>query len=98
MNLSNYAFIMIDGSFEQTQTAELKSPKMSANFFCVKDIDQAITIVKQLKEKQVDLIELCGGFQPEMVESIKLATNNEIAIGKVEYGQDQMSKLMALMG
>ena len=60
----------------------------------VNDIEDAIETAKELKERGIGCIELCGAFTEEGCKAIINATGNTIPIGYVTHlkGQDDLFK------
>lgn len=61
------------------------------------DIEESITIAKNLLADGVQVIELCGGFGPQWVAKIKTATEGKIPVGTVMYGPEDRAPMLEIM-
>ncbi len=95
MKLSNYAFIMIDGSYTEEQTTTLSSDVFSTTVCCVQDIDMACESAKRLVADGIQLIELCGAFKSDMPEQVSKAIGGQVPVGHIEYSEEERKKLVA---
>ncbi len=55
----------------------------------VADVQDAITVAKELQKQGISCIELCGAFGPENAKKIIDATGNTIPIGFVTHLTEQ---------
>lgn len=95
MKLSNYGFIMIDGSYEKEEKTSLSSGKFTTTVCCVKDIDMACKSAKVLVSEGIQLIELCGAFNGDMPLRVIEAIEGKVPVGHMEYSEEEMDKLKA---
>ncbi|MBS9780246.1 MAG: hypothetical protein KGV51_06430 [Moraxellaceae bacterium] len=95
MKLSNYGFIMIDGSYTEEQKTTLSSDAFSTTICCVQDIEMACKSAKQLVADGIQIIELCGAFQGDMPAQVIEAIDGQVPVGHMEYSEAENVKLQA---
>ncbi|WP_295153897.1 DUF6506 family protein [uncultured Brachyspira sp.] len=80
---------LIMGSIFDSNTDKAYIHNGIAQIIGVSDIEEACKIAKELKEKGIDCIELCGGFKEEGARKIIEATENKIAVGFAVHLKEQ---------
>lgn len=95
MKLSNYAFIMIDGSYTEEQKTTLSSDIFSTTVCCVQDIEMACESAKKLVADGIQLIEVCGAFKGDMPDQVIKAIDGKVPVGHIEYSEEERKKLVA---
>lgn len=97
MKFSNYGFIMIDPSYTEEQSTELKANGFTTTIFCVQDIDMACESAKKLAAKEVQLIELCGAFKDDMVTKVIESVEGKVPVGNMTMRNEEREKFMAIL-
>lgn len=97
MKLSNYAFIMIGAGYQPAQISKLKSDLFSTTVICVENIDMACEEAKKLLTENVQLIELCGAFKGDMVDSIIAAVDGKIPVGNMTMRDNERDKFLTFL-
>lgn len=62
--------MIVFGGVDEPVRLELRAPEMNTYTVFIKDLDQATEVARQLCEKGVDGIELCGSFDLDMTKHI----------------------------
>lgn len=79
-----FAFLIMGNDFDdKTDRAEIHGGM--SQIVGVKNIDAAVKVARELQEKGVDCIELCGAFGEEGDRKIVEATGNKIPVGHITH-------------
>jgi hypothetical protein len=97
--LSKYAFLIKHDSYSsQYYHASLKSDKFESVFFGVKNVDDAINVIRDLIKEGFELVELCGGFSEFEELKIKVLTRSIIPVGRAELKPKDVELLQKNLG
>ncbi|PKM85275.1 MAG: hypothetical protein CVU86_03170 [Firmicutes bacterium HGW-Firmicutes-11] len=80
-SLKEYGFISLMPGIDRIERLELLSDECNTHIFLVKDIDMACDAAAELVESGVDLIELCGWFEPNKTQAIIDAIDGKVPVG-----------------
>lgn len=80
-----WAFIFISEECNpRTHKAVIKSHDRKTCIYGVSSIEEGCVLAKELGEKKIDLIELCGGFGSKGAYRIIEAAGNAVRVGYVK--------------
>ncbi len=89
MKFSNYGFIMKDAAYTETQKAELKTEGFITTVYCVADNDAAAQAANAMADAGAQLVELCGAFKEDDIDTVTAAVNGKTAIGHAVMSDEQ---------
>lgn len=94
MAVQRYGFIFkAPGMDFLNHNGKLESENFSATLCGVADAEQAVMVALELLTRHVQLIELCGAFSEAEVAQIRLALNDKIPLGSVQYSAEDRQRL-----
>lgn len=94
MAVQRYGFIFkAPGMDFLTHNGQLESDSFSATLCGVADVEQAVMVALELLTRHVEVIELCGAFSADEVGQIRLALNDKIPLGVVQYSAEDRQRL-----
>jgi len=81
--LSKYAFLVKHKSYHSDhQRSFLGTDEFATTVVGVKDVDNALEVIKDLAKEGVQLVELCGGFSKAEEDFLKNHMNEKLVIGR----------------
>lgn len=92
MALERFGLIFTGDNFAQLQGTSTFSMKVVG----VKSPEQGIEVARQMVAEGIQLIELCGGFNPVWAGKIIEAINYAVPVGVVAYGPESIDAMHAL--
>ncbi|RDE24032.1 hypothetical protein DV711_00015 [Motiliproteus coralliicola] len=94
MALQRYGFIVKSADLEVIKHhAFIKSEQFEMMVAGVNSVEMAIMAVQEMLTREVQLVELCGGFSAEDSATISEAINDLIPIGRVQYSDEERARL-----
>lgn len=82
-----FAFLIMGDFSSKSDRAAIHNG--SAQMIGVGDIEEACSVEKELYEKGIGCIELCGAFGPEGAKQVIEATKNKIPVGYIIHLPEQ---------
>ncbi|GAB1475478.1 hypothetical protein MASR2M70_03100 [Bacillota bacterium] len=80
-SLKEYGFICFEESLENMESLELLSEECNTKVMLVRDLDMACRAAKELVEKGIYFIELCGWFNAERTQAVIEAIDGKVPVG-----------------
>jgi hypothetical protein len=96
MKLKATFMAMLPESDPEKHTATVSAPLIELTVVCVKDIEEAVKISKDLVKKGVKVIELCSAFGNSEVARISEAVGKDVIVGVVRFDLENSSKFLKL--
>ena len=92
--ISRYAFLVKHKSYSSRhQHAFMGTNEFSTNIVGVSHVEEAVAVSRELIQKGIQLVELCGGFTEEEKDYIKQKTGNNIPMGVVHLSSEDEALL-----
>lgn len=97
MVISKYGFIVKGRGYQpDVHRTSLKSSEFETVIVGVERPELAIDVAKSMREQGVQLIELCGGFEPKWAEEIMRQLDNSIPVGHMSFNPQSLKLLKSL--
>ncbi len=94
MALQRYGYIVKAADLEVIKHhAFIKSEQFEMMVAGVSSVDEAILAAQEMLTREVQLIELCGGFSADDAHRIKTEINDLVPIGRVQYTEEERDRL-----
>lgn len=94
MALQCYGYIVKAADLEVIKHhAYIKSDQFQMMVAGVGSVDEAIMAAQEMLTRNVQLIELCGGFSAEDSEKIRTAIDDRVPLGRVQYSEEERERL-----
>lgn len=94
MALQRYGYIVKAADLEVIKHhSYIKSEQFEMMVAGVGSVDEAILAAQEMLTREVQLIELCGGFSAEDSDQIRTAINDHVPIGRVQYTEAERDRL-----
>ena len=94
MALQRYGYIVKAADLEVIKHhAYIKSDQFQMMVAGVGSVDEAIMAAQEMLTRDVQLIELCGGFSAEDSEQISAAIEDRVPLGRVQYSDEERDRL-----
>ncbi|MEH6825331.1 MAG: DUF6506 family protein [Motiliproteus sp.] len=94
MALQRYGYIVKAADLEVIKhQAHIKSEQFQMMVAGVGSVDEAILAAQEMLTREVQLIELCGGFSGADEDQIRDAINDRIPLGRVQYSDEERDRL-----
>ncbi|VUT23791.1 MAG: hypothetical protein MOIL_00158 [Candidatus Methanolliviera sp. GoM_oil] len=90
--------VMMPESDPEKHIATVNTPVAELTVVCVKDIEEAVKMSKELVEKGIKAIELCSAFGNTEVARISEAVGKDVIVGTVRFDLENSAKFMKLAG
>jgi hypothetical protein len=98
MQLKVAFVVMLPESNPEKHRATINTPVAELTTVCVKDIEEAVKISKELVEKGIKAIELCSAFGNSEVARISEAVGRDAVVGTVRFDLENSAKFKELAG
>jgi len=98
MQLKAAFMVMLPESDPKKHIATVSTPVAELTTVCVKDIEEAVKVSKELVKKGVKVIELCSAFGNSEVARISEAVGRDVVVGTVRFDLENSSKFLKLTG
>ena len=98
MKLKAVFMVMLPESDPEKHIATVSTPVAELTVVCVKDIEEAVKVSKELVEKGIKAIELCSAFGNTEVARISEAVGKDVIVGTVRFDLENSAKFMKLAG
>tara|TARA_R110001583_G_scaffold606_4_gene5434 strand:+ start:374 stop:673 length:300 start_codon:yes stop_codon:yes gene_type:complete len=96
MALQRYGFIVKAADLEVIKhQAHIQSEQFQMMVAGVSSVDEAILAAQEMLTREVQLIELCGGFSADDADQIRDAINDRIPLGRVQYNNQERNRLIS---
>jgi hypothetical protein len=89
---------MLPESDPEKHRATINTPVAELTTVCVKNIEEAVKISKELVKKGVKVIELCSAFGNSEVARISETVGKDVIVGVVRFDLENSSKFRKLTG
>ena len=97
MNPCQYCFIFKgEGLSPENCSGSFSSESFKVTVFGVDTFENAVHVAKKSVDSGVTLVELCGDFNQEIADQIRLAINNKATVRFVSYDPEELKKLELL--
>ncbi|MCP5066071.1 MAG: hypothetical protein GY946_05835 [bacterium] len=97
MPLTRYGFIVIARGFDpMIHRHEMKSPEFQMVVVGVATTEEAHEVARQMVRDDIELLELCGGFEPEDATAVFEAIDRAIPVGAVTHSLESQTRFHAL--
>ncbi|NRA56330.1 MAG: hypothetical protein HRU23_19485 [Gammaproteobacteria bacterium] len=94
MALQRYGFIVKSADLEMFKHhSRLATANFDMSIAGVSDVEQAQLVAQEMLTKGIQLIELCGGFSTSDAELIRVAINDRIPVGVVQYTEEERTRI-----
>ena len=88
--MKKFAYIMMGEDLNPSEhKAEFKTDSAINYIYTVRNKEEAINLIKDLKSQNVGVVEVCGAFGRDLALEIIEESNNEIGIGYVVNEPEQ---------
>jgi CRISPR/Cas system-associated endonuclease Cas3-HD len=98
MQLKVAFVVMLTESNPEKHRSIINTPVAELTTVCVKDIEEAVKISKELVEKGINAIELCSAFGNNEVARISEVVGKNIIVGVVRFDLENSAKFRGLVG
>lgn len=96
--LTKYGFIFKGQGYKDSgEFNHINSDFFKATIVAVPSVESACIAAKKLIKEGVEIIELCGGFDNNDLDTINKYTDDLVPIGLVSFDEKQNRKLMSFL-
>ncbi|MEV6275846.1 DUF6506 family protein [Nocardia sp. NPDC051832] len=96
MALTAWGFIYTAAGSDPAKEMIVETADCRSIFVGVHDPSQVIDVARRLVDRDVQLIELCGGFGPVWTARVLEAIQGAVPVGAVAYGPEAIDQMHAL--
>jgi|SRR3989338_10173834 len=88
MKVNDYGFIVKGKGYNPAiNRTVLDSGSFRTTIVGVETSEQALEVAKQMITQEIQIIELCGGFDPKYADEIMEELNNLVPVGQVMFSE-----------
>lgn len=92
--MKKYAMMLMNPRFVPEQhNAMFQTGSIENHILTVRTPQEAMEKIHQLMEQGFGVLEVCGAFEPELVQQMQQLSAGKLCIGHIVYPEDQLDAL-----